>query len=107
MGLEIRSIGILISLEMRGLHDVFQHVPDIPVDFRLGKGSFLDGVYDTVDFPLVSGLHQVIAGFGRLHGVLLTAPVRHHYSVKAPLVAQCSSQEFLLLLGVLTVELVI
>ena len=107
MGLQVRLVGELVTLEMRGTDDVFEHVSDVAVQLLLGDGAILHTRDDAVDLVLVARFHQVVAGLGGLHGAGLVAPVGHDDALEAPLVAEDRGEEVELLLGVLAVELVV
>ena len=107
MGLEVGGVAVLVALEMRSLHDVLQHPLHVPVEVGLGKFAALHCVDQPPDLGLVAGHHQVVAGGRGLHGALLAAPVGHHDTVEAPLVAQDPGQQVIALLGIFSVELVV
>ena len=107
MGLQIRLVGILIVLEGRSLHDVVQHVADVAVDILDLEGAVLDTGDDAVDLILVARFHQVVAGPCGLDRTGLVAPVGHDDTLVAPLVAEDTGEQVVLLLGVLAVELVV
>ena len=107
MGLQVRLVGELVTLEVRGADDVVEHVADVAVQFLLGNGAILDTRDDAVDLVLVARFHQVVAGLGGLHGAGLVAPVGHDDTLESPLVPENGGQEVQLLLGIFAVELVI
>ena len=107
MGLQVRLVGVLITLEAGRAHNVAEHIADVTVQLFLRNGAILHTGDDAVYLVLVTGFHEVVACLGALDGTCLVAPVRHHDTLEAPFVAQDSGKKAFTLLGVIPVELVI
>ena len=107
MGLQVRFVGELVTLEVRSADNVSEHVSDVAVQLFLGDRTVLDTRDDAVDLVLVARFHEVVAGLGGLHGAGLVAPVGHDDAFETPFVPENRGEEVQLLLGVLTVELVV
>ena len=107
MGLQVGMAGVGILPEMGRLHDVLQDPPDVAVDLFHGDASVADTGEDALDLHIGTRVHQVVAGLDQQGGIVLEPPVRDHDAVVPPLVPEDGGQEFVVLLGVLPVELVV
>ena len=107
MGLQVGMAGIGILPETGRLHDILQDPPDVAVDLFQGDASVPDTSEDAFNLHIGPRIHQVVAGLDRQGGVVLEPPVRDHDAIVPPLIPEDGGQEFVVLLGIFSVELVV
>ena len=107
MGLQVRLVGIGISLGLRAAGDEFQAAADADVQLGLGEGTVLDGVHDLLVLQVGARLEHVVAGGDLLGAVVTAEPVGHHEALEAPFVAEDGGLQVLALGSVGAVDLVV
>ena len=107
MSLEVGFVAVLVAFEARRANDVLEDATGVAVKVSHGNGAIVHAFDDTVDFGLVAGFHEVVAGNDSLHRAFLGTPVGHHDALVAPLVTQDGGEQSVALLGKFAVDLVV
>ena len=110
MCLQVGLVRVLITLEARGLHNVFQHIAHIAVHLFDVQATRLYIFYDFLGLSRIAGHHQVVACLYFLtYGQVGSSanPVSHHDTVESPFVAQNRCQQVFMSLCICAVYLVI
>ena len=107
MGFQIRIVGVFVTLETRGFHNVGEDIAYAGVHIFNGQGALVDSVHDLADEHVHTGFQQVVDGMNLLHGLAGAGPVGHHNALEAPLVTQDGGEQLAVGLGVGTVDTVV
>ena len=110
MRLQVWLVRILITLEARCLHNVFQHIAHIVVHFLDVQSTCLHVFHNLLGLSRIAGHHQVVACLYFLtYGQVGSSanPVSHHDTVESPFVAQNRCEQVFVALCICPVYLVI
>ena len=107
VGLEIRLVGVGVTLHLRAAEHEFEDALDAEVEFGLAEGTVLDGVHDLLVLEVGARLEHVVAGTNLGGSVVTAVPVGHHGALVTPFVAEDGGHQVFPLGGIGAVELVV
>jgi len=107
MRLQIRLVGVFISLEVGSLENHLQNTLHILIEDGFVQRSVLHTLHDGFVLLGQTGLQHVVACHHLCHGILAAKPVGHHHALEAPFVAQHRCLQLLVFRSVDTVQVVV
>ena len=87
MGLQVGSIMILITLEVVGLHHIFQDALHVGVEHGHRQLTALGSLEDGLILFVLTRLQHIVACQHRSDGIVASVPVGNVHTFPAPLVA--------------------
>ena len=107
VSLQVGSIVIFVSLEVVGLHHIFQNALYVGIEHLHGQRAVLCGSQDGVVLLRLSGLQHIVASQHGSHGIVAGVPVADVHALPAPFIANDGGQQLTVLHGIRPVQLVI
>ena len=94
MSLEVRIVGILISLETRSLYNHLQDTTHVSINYTHVEFARLESLHDSIILLVKTRLKHIIAGNHLSHCILAAEPVSHDHAFESPFVTENRSLEF-------------
>ena len=107
MRLQIRLVGVFISLEVGSLENHLQNTLHILIEDGFVQRSVLHTLHDGFVLLGQTGLQHVVARHHLCHSIFTTEPVGHHHTLEAPFVTQHRCLQLLVFRSIDTVQVVV